>query len=370
VSWSGADSEREDARFFPILDGQQFDQVWLDVVIRVGSSRWPTSMLKPRVDGSSCIGFALTAGETWNSHGYELQSIEKIDGAWHVRLRQDTYMSHGEGDRVRPYGIFLLTRVEGATIVVEEDVRDLVNAPPEWKERGRIVTPKLGALAPQPTGPQTAVVAPAETARFAPQVLAAVREYKSFRRVSDVPHWSPLSCRAPPGPGALVSASEDAQSHGRKLYHLFARQPEAYDDKLRHKDPKQDLDLAATPGEPLTPAPVGQVIVKEAWQPLEVEGAAPRNDAGFGLPADHATLDGKLYRRGEQSDLFVLLKLDPRTPDTDAGWVYATVRPDLSTVTAAGRIASCMGCHVKAEHDRQFGLPREWVAMRSLPAKK
>jgi hypothetical protein len=36
--------------------------------------------------------------------------------------------------------------------------------------------------------------------------------------------------------------------------------------------------------------------------------------------------------------------------------VYATVGPDKQ-VTAAGRIASCMECHVDAPHGRLFGLP-------------
>jgi hypothetical protein len=40
-----------------------------------------------------------------------------------------------------------------------------------------------------------------------------------------------------------------------------------------------------------------------------------------------------------------------------AGWVYGTVAPD-GTVTSAGRVASCMGCHTpSAKHERLFGLP-------------
>jgi hypothetical protein len=35
--------------------------------------------------------------------------------------------------------------------------------------------------------------------------------------------------------------------------------------------------------------------------------------------------------------------------------VYGTVAAD-GTVTGAGRIASCMGCHADAPHERLFGL--------------
>jgi hypothetical protein len=39
---------------------------------------------------------------------------------------------------------------------------------------------------------------------------------------------------------------------------------------------------------------------------------------------------------------------------TDAGCVYGTVAPD-GTVTSAGRVASCMGCHVRdAKRERLF----------------
>jgi hypothetical protein len=58
-----------------------------------------------------------------------------------------------------------------------------------------------------------------------------------------------------------------------------------------------------------------------------------------------------------QSDLFIMLKLDPNATNTDDGWVYGTVTPDAKTVTSAGKVASCMKCHVDAKTDRLFGLP-------------
>ena len=53
-----------------------------------------------------------------------------------------------------------------------------------------------------------------------------------------------------------------------------------------------------------------------------------------------------------------MFKLDPATPETDEGWVYATVSP-AGQVTSAGRVASCMGCHeTSATHERLYGVPR------------
>jgi hypothetical protein len=353
VSWSGSDSEREDAHFFPLVDAASFEDMWLDAVIRLGSSRWPTGALKPRIDFANCVGFALTAGSTWNSSGYVLDSIVEQGGAWHARVRQDTYAKKGEGDRVRPYGIFLFTRVDGATIVVDEDVRDLIDAPAKWKEIGRLSVPKLAALAP---------TAPPETAALGPRVLAAIADAATFTRVSDLPHWSPLDCRAPPSPGPFVSASDDAATHGRKLYHLFVRDHAAY-----CPGPNSVEGSLA----PRVPAPIGQTIVKESWEPVRLDPSAAVPVARFGsLPEDHASRDGHVYRRGAPRELFVMLKLDAATPETDAGWIYATVTPDRKTVTAAGRIATCIRCHERAPYDRQFGVPADWAEMRARPRDK
>ena len=65
--------------------------------------------------------------------------------------------------------------------------------------------------------------------------------------------------------------------------------------------------------------------------------------------------DGVRYRAGDASGLFVMYKLDPATPGTDDGWVYGTLTADGRTVTSAGVVESCAGCHARAPHDHLFG---------------
>jgi hypothetical protein len=112
----------------------------------------------------------------------------------------------------------------------------------------------------------------------------------------------------------------------------------------------------------------GQVVVKQSWVPELVE-----TDAGYtsglnmyhsdaGIDADHfypyAKGDGgAVYRAATFAGLYIMFRLDPATPDTDEGWVYATVTAG-GQVTAAGRVASCMGCHeTSATHERLYGVP-------------
>jgi hypothetical protein len=226
-----------------------------------------------------------------------------------------------------------------------------------------------------PKGPSVSVVATgAVTAAvggpFQERLLEVARSYEEYgRRFDGPPNWGPVACAptapnpesAPPSPppspspiSARYSAGGDAGTHGRKLYWLFVKEKSAY--------PPQDQA-----------SPIGQVIVKEAWRPEEVAGTTAQapivrkvrvrqgdrvtEQTDSYLP--YARRDGRLYHAAEKSGLFIMYKLDPKTPDTDAGWVYGTVTAHGKQVTSAGRVASCMACHQKAPHDRQFGLPKE-----------
>lgn len=151
-----------------------------------------------------------------------------------------------------------------------------------------------------------------------PRVENAAREYAEYGKVDDEVRWAPHLCRQPSPPHLRASASHDSGTHGRKLYYLFAKDRKAY---VRENSRKQ---------------PVGQVIVKESWVPAA--GSTPEKPVA-----------------GEKGPLFLMVKTGD--PDSDAGWIYATATPDGSTITAAGKIASCMECHQRAKVDRLFGLP-------------
>ena len=67
---------------------------------------------------------------------------------------------------------------------------------------------------------------------------------------------------------------------------------------------------------------------------------------------------GTGFRATDPAGLYIMFKLDPSTPETDEGWVYATITPD-GQVTSAGRVGSCMGCHeTSATHERLYGVPK------------
>jgi hypothetical protein len=206
---------------------------------------------------------------------------------------------------------------------------------------------------------------PLSDERFHERLLTIAQNYQSFGRVDDKMRWAPLDCAAPGPPELAVSASNDADTHGRKLYAVFALF-------------KQEDGSYIKPG---APSEANQAIVKESWVPEEVKDdgkslqlavrkylkAAPFLGCSLEFKEKmveeqylpYARKDGKLYHADKQADLFIMFKMDPETPGTDQGWVYGTVTADGKQVTSAGRVESCMQCHVRAPHDRLFGLPKK-----------
>lgn len=177
---------------------------------------------------------------------------------------------------------------------------------------------------------------------FTSGLLAVAGAYTTYGRIGVRPEWAPTLCAAPRDPDAEFDAprfseSGDDATHGQKLYYLYAADRRSY--------------RAGSAGAPAEVSPVGQVVVKEAWIPEEVKGEPPANPE----PNDRIARDGRTYRPARMAGLFVMMKLDPGTPGTDQGWVYGTVAADRATVTSAGRVASCMGCHEDAPFDRLFG---------------
>jgi Cytochrome P460 len=174
---------------------------------------------------------------------------------------------------------------------------------------------------------------------MAARVLAIARSYTSYARVDDEPHWAPRPCASisqlpEKDPEPRISGAQGEGLHGRKLYFLYVSSA------LEYLHPDAGTGAAA---------PVGQTVVKQAWVPRLVSPG--QASTGARQAHDH----GNSYVPGEPADLFVMTKLDPRTPGTDDGWVYGVATPDGSLVKEAGKVASCVACHQLAPHDRLFG---------------
>lgn len=188
----------------------------------------------------------------------------------------------------------------------------------------------------------------ANDAAFHARLLEIARDYKGWEIADATLRLAPTLCRAPLPQDynvpVRVSASDDDDTHGRKLYYLFTSHAPLY----------RDLPASGA-------APVGFSIVKESWEaatPPPEDEAKPdlKTDAKGRRYLQHTQQGAQRYHVGEKHALFVMYKLDPSTPNTDRGWVYGTVTADGQAVTSAGRVGSCMSCHAAAPHGGLFGL--------------
>ncbi|MCB9856831.1 MAG: hypothetical protein H6818_14210 [Phycisphaerales bacterium] len=183
-------------------------------------------------------------------------------------------------------------------------------------------------------------------------LLRLAAEYREFGIFYTDPSWSPVDCRRPDATPAY-SSSDESDTHGQKLYFLYARDSMAY--WLLKKD---------------WPQPVSQTIVKETWMPVEVDPVNPlvaldthmhvASDIGIpdeAGPRPPAMRDGKAYQPGDKGPLFIMHYLGKDAPQTDDGWIYATLTPDGGEITAIGLLDPCMKCHQDAPHGRLFGPP-------------
>ena len=193
-------------------------------------------------------------------------------------------------------------------------------------------------------------------------LLDIAQQYGTFRLASPTPAWAIASCRVvTPGEFTGVpSRSDDQRTHGSKIYKLWVSDFDAYM-RLSGLDPLGDKPPVIEPaaGAKLSIiAPIGLTLVKETFESVEVPKTEEPKPNRY---RRDLVVDGdRAFRQGAPAELFIMTKLDPKTPNTDIGWIYAVVSTDRKTVLRSGRIESCMGCHEQTTRDRLYGPESTW----------
>ena len=193
---------------------------------------------------------------------------------------------------------------------------------------------------------------------FGSRLLEIATEYQQYERVDQTIRWSPTLCFVPqklipPKNLASLSTSDSEETHGKKLYYLYARKPWDYKSNV--------WGIGRSSNATKVRAPLGQVLVKEAWEPVREDvakqsAANPPTENHSAKPKAYAIAGKQRFHAGDKKGLFIMFKTLEGTPGTDRGWVYGTVSADGNKVTSVGLVKNCMQCHQNAPHDRQIGL--------------
>src|SRR5262245_55857183 len=74
---------------------------------------------------------------------------------------------------------------------------------------------------------ETDAAIPAAMKPHVEKLLEVAKTYERFGRVDDEVRWAPFFCRMPQPGRAQFSTSKDDDTHGRKLYSIFAKDRKA-----------------------------------------------------------------------------------------------------------------------------------------------
>lgn len=222
--------------------------------------------------------------------------------------------------------------------------------------------PKPGAAAQQGTPPPNAQPTSKPDSPFAREyvILDIAGRYGGFHLASPWPEWTIASCRAvlPGEVTGVPSRSDDQRTHGDKLYKLWVSDNDAYMRLCNFNAKRHSSEPLDKTTKPLTTSPIGQTLVKETFAAIKVPASEEPKPNPY---RRDLIVDGdKAFRQGAPAELFIMTKVDPKTPDTDNGWIYAVVSTDRKTVLRSGRIESCMACHEQTTRDRLYGPEETW----------
>ena len=146
VVFRGSDSAIKESRYLRIETAEAWTKLWLEHrgIAADRHSDYYNEAGVPEVDFERCMVLAFFPGETTNSAGVDLVSVEDLHSSLRVRFRQrwfQTLGADGGGRATRPFGLFVVQR---RTILmhVQEDVQGSKRGDAEWKERAKIDGPK------------------------------------------------------------------------------------------------------------------------------------------------------------------------------------------------------------------------------------
>jgi hypothetical protein len=139
VSLHGARSSVAKLRYERITTKKDWDKLWSEHTAGSGAKNHVVHSSTPTIDFKRCMVVAVFSGPAWNCDGHYVKSTS--DEGSFLRMRFDSYTYQtagpdGGGQRVRPFGIWVLPRSVKA-IILEENTQGLIGKPPIWKERKR-----------------------------------------------------------------------------------------------------------------------------------------------------------------------------------------------------------------------------------------
>ena len=146
VTLTGADSHVKERSYYRVASEEEWIKIWQRHKGKKESkdySLFYNPLGLPSIAFEKCMVVAVFQGSGMNSAGLKTVAILEEKDRIVLRFQDKWYqtmsrMGEGSGgDQVTVYGFFVLPR-SSKTVVLEENVQDIIDQPPVWKERASL----------------------------------------------------------------------------------------------------------------------------------------------------------------------------------------------------------------------------------------
>lgn len=134
---TGADSKAEQAGFFRAESADELKAHWLAHLGLKAEEAFRQRSPVLDVDFDRCMVVVLFQGRKTNSRGLDVLGLEESDSALTLRYDDRSFQTAGGVVNVVPFAFVVLPKTN-KPVVVEENVQNLKNQPPKWKERAKL----------------------------------------------------------------------------------------------------------------------------------------------------------------------------------------------------------------------------------------
>jgi hypothetical protein len=137
ITLYGRNSRIKERKLVRITTAEDWRALWREH--KAGSTKpmdVPGDMEYAELDFENIMAIAVFEGSGINCRGYSSHSINEVEGRLLVRVRAHSYQSGEDTPATQAWGILILPR-SAKEVVLEHDVRYLIDEPPKWKEWAR-----------------------------------------------------------------------------------------------------------------------------------------------------------------------------------------------------------------------------------------
>lgn len=144
VILTGTDSQIKEQHCYLIRSEKEWVKIWFrhkGIKEPESYDRYYNPLSLPEINFDKCVVLAIFQGNGWNSAGLKVVDLLESKDRILLRFDEKSYQTMGSdlaggANKVTVYGFFVMPRSD-KTLIIEENVQNLLGQPPVWKQRAK-----------------------------------------------------------------------------------------------------------------------------------------------------------------------------------------------------------------------------------------